>query len=323
MGRYIGVILLVFLSHYFYSQKVNYEVIKDEPFEPKASVNLDIVNIDLNSGTKNIRIDNISMNIGVFGYVKPIENIGVDFRVHKSWLVAGKLGFPNYPGNFELSLGSHMMLTNNVKTKNTRVVLSSKTDRNYSTNTETITSTYITMPAKRMLKLGVRGGIYYKSGPFNFGDYKDDDLTIQLPGTFVTEETKISSFGIYAGLLARKIRNVIIKDKQFGRSFNSGGVDIYFDALIVPVNNFKDLQDGIAEDDVNVTEEVKSYKSVVPIGFRLGYTIYATEKKEFIGKKFGFAGFGELGYKPYQGVFITAGIGVTIVKSSKAFSKEK
>lgn len=297
------------------AQNINYEIIKDEPIEPTVSVCLDLINIDLNSEIENIRIDNISMNIGAFGYVKPLSNIGVDFRFHKSWFVAGKLGFKDYPGNFEMSTGAHLLLTNSTTTKDTKVILKSGSSR--TGNRETTTTTYITVPAKRTLRLGARVGIYQKSGPFNFGDYSDSFL----PGTI--EETKISSTGIYLGLLSRTLRNIIIKDDTYGKSFNSGGSDLYFDVLIIPRNKFTNLKSNTPADQLDVTDVVKGFKKQGPIGFRIGYTKYASEIKTFTGKKFGLSGFGEFGYKPYQGISLTAGFGITLIKSSKKFGKPK
>lgn len=285
-----------------YNQQIKYDVLKDEPIEPSISINLDLFNMDLNSGYPNIRLDNASFNLGLYGFVQVIQPLEIDFNIHKSWLTLGKISFKEYPGNFELNTGVNFWLTNRNKTKDTKIVLKSEETR--TSRETTTTTTYIMAPAQHIKRFGLRGGIYSKSGPFNYNEYTDGE---NLSGI---EETKITSMGIYSGLTFRNITNIIIKDDMFGRSMNSIGRDIYFDALIVPVNRFKDLN---AEGSI-VTETVKDFAAVSPFGFRLGFKTYQVEKRDMTKKKFGMSSMGEMGYKPYQGWFITAGIGVTLVK---------
>ncbi len=300
----ISILLLINLIN-SNAQTVNYKIQKDKPIEPNVSINLDFFNIDINSDIDNIRTDNISMNAGLFGYVKIAGPLEVDFNVHKSWLVFGKIGYNDYPGHTELNGGVNFWLTKREVTKNTKVVLKSEVSR--SGNTETTSTTYITIPAIHRKRMGVRGGLYSKSGPFNFEAYSGDLDNMEI------KETKIASYGIYGGLNFRNITNIIIKDDIYGRSMNSAGRDIYVDAIFVPINRFKDLNN----DGENVSETIKGLKNTSPIGFRLGYRMYQVEKKSFTGKKFGICGIGEFGYKPYQGWFLTAGFGVTLVKNEK------
>ncbi len=283
------------------AQTVNYEIVKNEPIEPKISINLDLFNLDFNTGIKNIRLDNMSANIGVFGYVKIIDKLEVDFNIHKSWFTLGKLGYKNYSGNTEVNAGVNFLLNNRTRVKNVKVVL--KQTKSTFADETTTTTTYIMVPTNQIKRFGVRGGLYQKTSPFNFRDYSDGSGG-------VIEETKYSSFGIYAGILSKTITNIIIRDDVYGKSYNSIGTSIYFDALIVPVNKFKDLN---ANGNV-VSDIVHDYKTTFPIGFRVGLRKYHIEKKEFTGKKFGMSLTAEAGYKPYQGVFINAGIGLTLVK---------
>lgn len=302
MKNLIILIITLGSSIYASSQTVNYEVIKNEPVEPKISVNFEFfnmdINTDINSDFSNLRFDNYSMNFGVFGHVKIIDNLEVSFNVHKSWLTLGKLEFKDYPGNTELNGGINFWLTNRTVNRKTKVVLDIKE------TSKTTTTTYLMVPATIGKRFGFRAGVYTKSGPFNFDDYAGEDITTPF------EQTKISSFGGYGGITSRRITNIIIKDKDYGRSFTSIGRDIYLDALIVPINRFKDLNDNGAV----VSQTVHAFKTTSPIGFRLGYRTFQVEKKEFTGKKFGVCGAGEIGYKPYQGWFITAGLGITLIK---------
>lgn len=304
------------------NEQVSYEVIKDGPIEPKISVNLDLFNIDINTKISRLQVDNISFNLGTFGYVMPVNNLGVDFNIHKSWLVTGKLAFKDYPGNFETNLGGFLFFTNREKIKNkTKVVLSSKTS---SYNGKSVTSTtFIMVPAKQISRFGVRAGLFQKSGPFNFRDYSNDPKdNFDLPPAF--EFVKYNSVGLYGGLMWRKISNIIINTPQFGKCGTSGGTDYYIEALFLPITNFSNL-DPEYTGDKNVTSIVKGLGTESPIGFRMGFKKYQVEKKAVTGKKFGRAGMGEFGYRPYIGWFMNAGVAITLVKKPDFihFSKNK
>jgi hypothetical protein len=304
------------------AQTVNYKVIKDEPIEPKVSVNLDIFNIDINTKIKRLQVDNISFNLGTFGHVMPVNFAGVDFNIHKSWLVAGKLGFKEYPGNFELNLGGFFFFTNRTVTKlKTRVVLKSSSST-YNNKTVT-TTTFIEMPAQKQKRFGVRGGIYQKSGPFNFEDFSDDpNDNFDPPPPF--EYAKYFSFGFYGGLLWRNITNITIETDQYGKCGTSGGTDVYLEAMVIPVNKFTAL-DPLYTGPKDATALIKGVGSEAPVGFRIGFKKYQVEKKAITGKKFGRAGIAEFGYRPYIGWFASAGVAITLVKSTKpmSFGKKK
>lgn len=284
------------------AQTINYEIIKNEAVEPKISINLDLFNLDMNSGLNDIRIDNISFNVGAYGYVKLIDNIEVDFNIHKSWLTAGKLGYKDYPGNLEINTGINLLISNRTRIKNTKVILDETTSETY--DTKTTTTTFLSLPTNQQKRFGFRGGIYQKSGPFNIDDYTDG-------ASFPVREGKISSFGLYAGLLSKTINNIIIDADGYGTCYNSVGINVYFDALIVPINRFKNLN----KDNEVISDYVHDYKKTSPIGFRFGIRKYQIEKKEFTGKKFGRNFIFECGYKPYQGIFFSGGLGITLVKN--------
>lgn len=313
----------VLLSINVLSQNVDYKVEYDNPQEPKLLLNLSLIDIDMNSGIKNIRTDNISINAGIWGYYKIFDQLEAEIDLKKSYLTAGRIGFKDYPGNFETSLGANLFFKSTTKINpKTRVVLKSETNRDYGRNQDVTTTTFITIPAKRKVSLALRGGLYQKYGPFNYGDYAEDDNVLIPP----FEETSISSLGIYAGLLRRSITNIAIRDDKYGKSINSGGTDLIFDVLFVPVNTWKSLRDAVAaEEGENVTQQVKDFDgpggSNSPIGFRLGYKTFQVEKKKVTGKKFGISGTFYIGYKPYQGWFVQGGFGITIVKA-KSLSKD-
>lgn len=302
--------------------QVSYEVIKDAPIEPKVSVNLDLFNIDINTKISRLQVDNISFNLGTYGYVMPLNNVGIDFNIHKAWLTLGKIAFKDYPGNFETNIGAFLFFTDREKIKSkTKVVLKSSTS---SYNGKSVTSTtFITVPAKQQSRFGVRAGLFQKSGPFNFRDYSDDPKdNFDLPPAF--EHVKYNSVGIYGGLMWRKISNIILNTTQYGKCGTSGGTDYYLEALFIPVTHFSNLDPEYTADK-NVTSIVKGLGTESPIGFRMGFKKYQVEKKAVTGKKFGRAGMGEFGYRPYIGWFMNAGVAITLVKKPDFihFSKNK
>ncbi|MGB3948091.1 MAG: hypothetical protein WBM13_08900 [Bacteroidia bacterium] len=315
---------VLFLSSISFAQEsVNYEVIKDEPIEPKISVNLDLFNIDINTKVSRLQVDNISFNIGTFGHVMPLNFVGIDFNIHKAWLTLGKIGYKDYPGNLEMNVGGFFFFTDRTTIKQkTRVVL--KTQRGTYNGKDVTTTTFIEVPAKIQKRFGVRAGLYQKSGPFNFRDFsKDpkDNFAVEPP----FEYTKYSSFGLYGGLMWRRISNIIIKDPKYGQSGTSGATDIYMEAMVIPVNKFTALEQEYTGDK-NVTSMVHNVGKESPIGFRIGFKKYQVEKKAVTGRKFGRAGIAEFGYRPYIGWFANAGVAITLVKSSKPLSfggKEK
>lgn len=287
-----------------YCQQVNYTVIKDDPFKPAISLNVELMQIDINSYLKNLQLDNMSVNMSVYGHVDPIEKAGIHFKFVKSYLAFGKLANKNYPGHFEANVGAHFTPIQTKSTKNVKVDLDSKTST-YN-NKEVTTTTYIMIPATVAKYRGVRAGFYTKVTPFNAQDYFGD---VYEP---TYEHLKISSVGVYGGFISRTIKNIIIEDPQYGRSINSIGRDFFLEALFVPVNKFKNVDPDVPLTDV--TADFKANGKRLPIGFRMGYNLYQTEVKTFTGKKFGMCGTAEFGLKPYQGWFLNAGVGITLLK---------
>lgn len=136
----------ILISCLLFGQKVNYNVIKDEPVEPKISIALDLFQLDANTGIPNLRTDNMSFNIGLVGFVKILPVLEIDYNLHKGFLTLGRIANENYPGNTDLNAGVNFLLPGRTKTKKTKVVLDKDVSR--SATTETTTTTYIMVPAK-------------------------------------------------------------------------------------------------------------------------------------------------------------------------------
>ncbi|HHG84005.1 MAG TPA: hypothetical protein ENJ82_04585 [Bacteroidetes bacterium] len=282
------------------AQNIQYKTLYDQPPHPRFNVNVDLINLDM--GVKNL--DGTSANIGTFGFYEPVEGIGAQFNIKKSIFALGKMGYKDYPGNLDVSLGGYLMLQNKSRKKPTKVSLNKEyKGSQYSTNvygdrveTRTELETFVKVPANRFIQRGVRAGYYMKRGPF-----KSDEFG---------EEMSLTSIGLYAGITARSIKNVFIETAKYGIKYNSVGDDIALDFLFVPVNVFRDLNNN----KENISPAVKTALGNFPLGFRIGWYRYQVEQKARTGKKFGGAISAEAGYKPYQGFFINASYAITMVK---------
>ena len=283
MKKVISVLSIVSISVVFGQNQIQYNILKNDPVEPRNSLNLEFMNMDVNTKF----VDNLSFNVGLFGYSKVTNNLNVAYQINKSYMVLGRLLNKQFPGNLDVNAGIQLFLTDNTSNRTVDVVLDSK-DKSVGNTTYTLTKS-VSVPATVRKKSGIEGGAIVKRNAFEFLD--TDNLLAH------------TSIGIYAGILSRKITNIVIYDDNYGNSFRSFGSDLFFDALILPVNTFKSVETGL-------TEKHKSQ----PFGFRCGYRLYQVEKKEFTGKKFGISGTASFGYRPFQGWNLSAGIGISILK---------
>lgn len=283
MKTILSTILMLSVSYLYSQDLIQYKVLKNDPAEPKNSLNLEFMNMDVNTKF----VDNLSFNIGLFGYSKLSNKLNVAYQVNKSYLVLGKLLNKQFPGNLDINAGVQIFLTDNTFNRNVSIVLESK-DKTVGKTTYTMTKS-LSVPATVRKKLGIQGGAIVKRSAFEFAD--TENLLAH------------TSIGFYTGILSRKITNIVIYDDKYGNSFKSFGSDIFFDALVLPVNTFKSVETGLAE----------KHKSQ-PFGFRCGYRLYQVEKKAYTGKKFGISGTASFGYRPHQGWNLSAGIGISILK---------
>lgn len=301
-------IILFAWSSVGFAQQVNYKIIKDDPStNSKLNLNLDLAQMDFNSV-----IDASSFNLGLWGSYNVVNNrILVDFSLRKSWLALGRLGNSNYPGNLELNLGGDLYLTSHTKTRSTKVVLDVKdqgTTYKNGDRYQVSEVTYIMVPGTYHSFTGVRGGVYYKSNLYIFDPEK---LGVN---SYDDHGGKMTSAGIYGGIIKRNLHTLVINTDQYGQCSNSLGVDLYADVLILPVNKFMSYGSGGDSAAVDETAFIKDHLGKNPFGFRIGLRGYQIAPKADTDKKFGMSYSFEAGLKPYLGIFFNCGIGITIVK---------
>lgn len=273
-----------------FGQQINYNITHNKPIFPKYSLNLDLMNMDANF--KNF--DNLSFNAGLWGYASVFKGLEIHFNAQKSYLTLGKLINKSYNGNTELNVGAAFFLKNFIRNENLKVILSQRTS--YSGN-YTITN-YIEVPGQVAYKLGIQGGLYFKNGPF------------KLESSYQDQRYNMTNAGLYAGALLRRSNSLKISYENGKKwALNSANYDIYFDALYLPINQFKS-----SETALEMTETTKNSIAQSPIGFRFGCKVYQVESKAISGKRFGIAYSMSIGKKPYQGWFLTSSIGLTLLK---------
>jgi hypothetical protein len=249
------------------------------------------MNMDANFGN----FDNLSFNAGLWGYASLPKNLEAQFNIQKSYLQMGKLINRSYVGNIEANAGAAYFIKIKNKKENVKIVLKSWT----SYDGRTTISKYIMVPATVAYKIGVQGGAHYRLSPYEFEqDYLSQDLNM-------------TNFGFYGGAVLKRSSSTRIsfndgKDKgQF-----SANIDVFVDALILPINKFTDT-----ETKTTLTGSAKEAVTQIPLGFRAGCRLYQADSKSNTGKRFGVCYSASFGKKPYQGWFMTGSIGITLLKS--------
>ncbi|MFN5910861.1 MAG: hypothetical protein ACK45H_05965, partial [Bacteroidota bacterium] len=109
MKTALSTILLLSGSYLFSQDLIQYKVLKNDPAEPKNSLNLEFMNMDVNTKF----VDNLSFNLGLFGYSKVTNNLNVAYQINKSYMVLGRLLNKKFPGNLDVNAGIQLFLSDN------------------------------------------------------------------------------------------------------------------------------------------------------------------------------------------------------------------
>jgi len=288
------------------AQTISTELVTDNPnIDNWLSVNVDLFDMEIPGSSLDAAIENLSFNAGVWGHVEvPKLPIGLQYSYRQSWFVLGAIGNKNMPKHKELQLGASFFLKDNTKSKSLKVGLKSSSSE--TKTTRTTTQTYINKNGKQRNQLGLRAGLLYKASGLTI------DTENPTPSNIETIEYK--STGLYAGILNRKTTNLVLNTDRFGLvSTASKASNIYLDAIIGFSNTFVDIDNANAD----VSDEIKTHLDGFPIGARLGFQVYQVEKRDITGKMFGLSARGEAGYRPYYGPYLSASVGLTIIKAQK------
>lgn len=291
-------------------QNINYKVSYDNPdFLPFLNLNVSYLDVDLAFSS----LDALNLNAGVWGFFEPIKGLGADFKFRRSYLTMAQLGYKSPPAFSNFEIGGYFRFGGYLKKKATPVVLDVDwdADGNSFNNEEVFQMKSIMVEALNKRDYLVRAGFYHLSSPITVDEVKDaNDQDIFADGI-----GQASINGLYAGIAMRTFRNVFIETNQFGDQFNSAGRTLYAD-LIFAGTSISDPYEDAATLAFN-EDAAKEAIGSLPLGFRVGLSTYQIEKKARTDKKFGMSTNYEVGYRPYLGWYLSAGLGFTLIKWNK------
>ncbi len=297
-----------------FSQSVSYNIEENNPDRRNLMIYLNPFNVQAYMP---------DINIGIDAQINYLLNkrfqVDVDFR--KAWTDSG-IGIFAPKGVSKASqfqVGGCFNITNKLKTINNKIILRSSTVGRY-----TLTSS-IQVQAEARRIFALRGGLQYfhnnqKGSSIQAKDAQGNLYFVDDNITFETVSYVVRSYGIYAGLDFKTIRDLVISTTEYGTKKTKKLSNVYMDLLytpgitykLTPTNNqtttFKDI-------DVNLKENLRR-----TIGWRLGWQYVFNSTVGFNMKT-------EIGMMPGpQNVspwFLTFGLGVNFGLKIKLFDKAK
>lgn len=309
MKKLITLGLVLCFSIGLSAQNINYKVTYDNPdFRPFWNLNLSYLDVDLPVQS----LDALNFNAGVWGNFEPLDGIGADYRFRRSYLTMAQLGYNNPPSFANFEIGGYFKFAGYTKVRPTNVVLEIDwdADGNSFNNEEVFQIKAITIQAKNRRDFLLRGGFYHLSSPLTVDEVQDANGT----DIFADNLGRASLNGVYAGIGIRTFRNVFITTDKYGEQFNSQARLLYIDAIFAGAS----LSDPYEDPALPFNEDAaKEAIGSLPLGFRVGLNTFQIEKKDRTDKKFGMSTCYEVGYRPYIGWYLSAGLGLTLVKWNK------
>jgi hypothetical protein len=244
--------------------------------------------------------------IGAGGDVLNSSSLGYSIRSHaiiKQKFVADfnfSRSFWNITSNIQqkptqLEFGGAMLLKNNIRSKNIKVVLDRKETSRERYNDKIKTTeqiTYINVPGSQLKFSGVRGGVYIFQSIF---DYVMRDQQPNTPFFVNYNVTGYSrAYGVYGGITWGSVTNLHVKLKD-GRVRNEMLYNRwYFDVVIAP-----QMHTYIKTTPNNLT------RNASPIGCRIGFDNTNRTENGILGKIVN----AEVGYRPgLNGIYAAVGI---------------
>ncbi|MEO8759886.1 MAG: hypothetical protein ABI388_02450 [Bacteroidia bacterium] len=296
-----------------FSQSVSYNIKENNPDRRNLMIYLNPFNVQAYMPDINIGID-AQMNY----LLNRRFQIDVDFR--KAWTDAG-IGIFAPKGvskASQLQAGGCFNITNKLKAIRNKVILRSSTVGRY-----TLTSSIqVQADARRIFAL--RGGFQYfhnnqKGSSISAKDAQGNLYVVDDNITFETVSYAVRSYGLYAGLDFKTIRDLVISTTEYGTKKTKKLSNVYMDLLYTPgitytliptynqVTTFKNV-------DINIKENTRR-----TLGWRLGWQYVFNSTVGFNMKT-------EIGMMPGpQNVtpwFLTFGLGVNFGLKIKLFDKK-
>jgi len=290
-------------------QQVKYKVLQNDPenYHPKLSINTVIGGIDMSIRN----INSINFYAAAFGHVMLQDRLGIQFNAQTAILALGKLGNKDNVRPKELNAGAVLFLGK--RTKQTKLNITLKSKNATVNNKDVIVTTSLPVKGNVIKYNGVRGGLFMKNTAFDLeGSATFDNAGVQ--------DASMLNSGIYAGIISRRISNMVIDAEGYGKRFHSLGFDFYVDAVLQFSNKFtlRETPSPVFGTSYtsgkDITTEVKNDFGNEMLGIRIGVNGFQIAPKSVTNKKFGMCYNFETGYLAYQGFFVKGGVGITLVK---------
>lgn len=294
------------------AQQITYNVVENNPENYKPRLNINFILCGIDGGYNNF--DGLNFYAGTFGNFMLHSRLGVQWNANTAIFTLGRLGFEGYNPVRDLQAGGVLYLLNRQKTRNLKVTLKS-TEGVGSNGQRVTTETYIMVPGNRDISLGVRGGLFLKSGAFGLDGEGLEELYDNG-----YKQSNFTGTGLYAGVIRRAMNNLVIQAEGYGTRMNSLAVETYADVIFSTSNSFvfvgeTPLNGSIKTGD-KITDRVKALSNESPLGFRIGWYGYQIAPKTSTTKRFGMCYHFEFGKIPYFGWSIRGGLGLTLVKKA-------
>lgn len=285
--KIIGICLCI--STISFGQSVNYKILKDQP-EDVANywVNFELMQLEL--AYKNM--SGASLGFGLNSVVNFKNKLGAEFTFRRSYFTL----LDNTPRT-QFELGAYYHLISRTRSRNQKVVLSSKTVR--SGGKEFTETKFIKVPSTILKSLGVRAGFAYNSIPFE-AEVEDHGFE----GKY-----KIRTGGIYAGILNTKQMNLMIDTDNFGKCGHGFVRRYYLDVLFNPIRSLTDIQTDV-KDEVN---------KIGMLGFRGGVEFLLPEPRKVHGNALYTKV--ELGMRPQEGFYMMCSFGLSYKRKVKSLGQ--
>ena len=253
-------VLLVLLGTLAYSQRLSYEILKDEPDKIKNTT------IHIDPFYSDAWMTNITLGFGLRADVMLKKRLSgnvffrrayadINARSHADGdLAHPKKGFKKLT-YFEPVVSYH--LVDKLKKRQVKVVISSSTS--YSGNYKTTTTKYIMVPGTVRKIRGVRGGFYFLNSAIDMGEsdaigtwQAKKDSNIVKFGSYgdrvhgspiYNGYTQMSQVAVFAGITLKSITNLQTKIEGYRKTRgNYGFYDFYFDVMFAPILSYQDVK---------------------------------------------------------------------------------
>jgi hypothetical protein len=275
---------------------VQYKILEDNPLRAcNFAMGIELGQMDF--GLKNI--DGLSFSTGVWGFADYKHVFGADYIFRYGYMTMGKMfrDKVNLKAHRQIEIGGYLNFKRGLYNRKNKVVLKVESSTQGSNTVET--TTFVMVPSTQYITAGVRAGFMDYGGCLTMPD--EAEYTGTQP-----DVVNYNVIGIYAGLFREKIKSVLISTDAYGKKGVSLHSRVYIDAIIAPVSSVKFM--GV---------DYKSSFKTMPFGGRMGVAWYPvlTRKEarpDFKGRRFLFQT--EVGYRPYDGLYVTGTISIPISK---------